>query len=442
MKKHWKLLSLTLFLFVLGGCDQITYVPTNSNADSQTTLLNSESAVTSTIDVETLALQATGAEMLFLPFLGGSSLTNLGLVLVDDATEPIIDDSVVNLDQYLGLISQFLDTDNGGLNVVVADSDREGYTYMATYTIQTLYDGVQTYTIYYNEILPIVEEPVTDDSVTEDPITDDSVTEDTDTEDPVTDETTTQPLSFHVHEPFTFEYDDEVVLAYIDALLVVGDSETALEGAYVQEGEDTVLNLYAYTDSDNYVKVNYVTEADGKQKFNFEVKSEGLLVSKAKISVDFQDGFKTVRLEFATETTLTTFSVVEETSLDGTTYKVRYAIVSDGSIVESGNILIFATVDSETGDTTYTYEVLPDGWLHSHQFDFEDHGHHGGQNQDSWKSGQSSTGNPHQGGHGGQGGRYGHDGAGDGVCDDEVTPDATTPDDTTPDTVDSTTSEL
>ncbi|MDD3477478.1 MAG: hypothetical protein PHP32_01200, partial [Candidatus Izemoplasmatales bacterium] len=102
MKKHWKLLSLTLFLFVLGGCDQITYVPTNSNADSQTTLLNSESAVTSTIDVETLALQATGAEMLFLPFLGGSSLTNLGLVLVDDATEPIIDDSVVNLDQYLG----------------------------------------------------------------------------------------------------------------------------------------------------------------------------------------------------------------------------------------------------------------------------------------------------------------------------------------------------
>ncbi|MGD9908980.1 MAG: hypothetical protein AB7U79_00070 [Candidatus Izemoplasmatales bacterium] len=356
MKKSITLGLFLVMLFLLVGCDQWNVTNTTT---SDYNVVDSESTATS------LALPAASLASLIGPFLNSTTSEALSFTTLGNTeeTDPVLND-VSELDKYLELIGQFLEEDNG-LTVTLLESDREDYTYMTTYAITTLYDGIQTFTLYYNETIPVV------DTTEDEPTTTD------------TQETTT--LSFNQKDDSFPVIDDESeeVTAYIDALLIDGENEILLDGAFVDNGTEQVLRLYAYTDHQNYVKLVVKTDTtDNVKKFNYVIVSEGITVSESKIFVETEDGNLHVKLELLSGTVYTKFNAVVEVEDSITKIKIRYEISDSDVVLESGHIKITATIDDLTGETIYDYQVLPDGFAHGYGYTYH-HQNHTKNEQDS-----------------------------------------------------------
>ncbi len=350
MKKLYLLATILTAIFVLVGCDQAAMVTT-----SEQPLIES-----STVSVEDFALQATSVNALLLSNLGSADLLSYTLLEGETTEEPVLGDEVSELDMYLELMAQFLDNDNG-LTVTLEDSDRAEYAFKVTYTISTLYDGLKTYILYYNQTTPVIEEPAADDSATEEPTTE---------EDPLI------TTSFGGnHDPFCIpftESNSEDVTAYIDGVLVDGDVETLLEGALIQTDTEEILRLYAYVDEGNFVRVSVQNDTeDQTRKFFYQVMEEGILVSESKIASFVEDGEIHIRLQMISGTTYTEFTATQETVDYITTIHVRYVVKLDGEVIESGNVHIVGTYDELTGETTFEYTVLPDGFAYSHKYEYK-----------------------------------------------------------------------
>lgn len=399
MKKIYLLLAVLTAAFVFIGCDQL-------NDSTSTQPLNESTSVT----VEELALQAASVNALLLP--NNSSAGLLGYTLLDESTDdPIIGDDVSELDMYLELMSQFLGNDNG-LSVTQETSDRLEFDYKVTYSITTLYEGLKIFTLYYNMTQPVADEATDDTPTTED-------------ETPTTEDGEVITTSFgQGHGQFRIpciEHDDEAITALIDGILVDGETETSLEGALIQNDTEEILRLYAYVDEDNFVRVSVKTDTeDQTKKFFYQVVENDILVSESKIRTSIEDGKIHIRLELFEGSMYTEFIARQETIDDVTRIHIRYQIVQDQVVLESGNVHIVGTYDELTGETTFEYNVLPDGFTNAHLYQFQHHcGPYGSQD----KEGNAYN----HGNDNGHGNKSGHRGGGmwnpdDGFNDDDTEP--------------------
>lgn len=356
MKKYFPYLMIVIAILFLGGCDVTTTSQTSPKeaAYSDSSVLPTETMMTA----NQLAIPVSSIQSLMIPYLYSSNPELLGYTLLDEGTteDPLLTDEVDELDKYLELVSQFLAEDNG-LTVSVSESNREDYSFMATYNLSTLYDGIKTYVLYYNESEPVVEVEPTDEPVIDEP----------------TNEEPTD-LSFkHPHE-FTFpcrENITENVVAVLDGLLVDGEKETTLEGALIQTESEEIVRLYAFKDKSNFVKLNVKTDLlDHSKSFLFLMVEDGLKISESKMKVSLEENETHVKLELLQEGTYTRFDATSST-LDGvTSIHIRYQIVSGNDVYESGNVIVTQSTDENTGEIIYDYVVLTDGFKKGNEFHY------------------------------------------------------------------------
>ncbi|MCU0104655.1 lipoprotein [Acholeplasma vituli] len=308
----------------------------------------------------------------------GSSQTSTTIQLTAASTleeEPITTDTDPVLEKYLAMMETFLNS-GAPIQANTTVSDREGYAFMTVYQVRDLLGGIVSYTIYFNEILPEVVE--------DEPIeTDEPEVETPETEAPLqSDEATIQSVRAqqrdrnHEHDGmFEDESDDEIVYE-LEGLLIVDDIEYRIVGRKEIEDDETEIKFVAFTDMDNFIRISYKTE-ENEQKFVLVQRVDGQVVQRTSIKVDSEDGESKVMLTYQTGTQIARYSFKE---VDNENYDIfiKYDIREAGSIVERGMIKIKITVDEETGETNYTYQVV--GERKGHTFEGEKgfgRNHHG-----------------------------------------------------------------
>lgn len=287
-------------------------------------------------DTELAAFQAISASTLLSANL--DSLSNVALPLSnveeEETEDPIVNDEVDQIDQYLWMMETYLG-DEGALAVTAQASDREGYTSMILFTTKTLAGEEITYTLYFNEI-EIVEE-----------------------EEETTEET---PLAQGMQPQDKFRFqdpEDANIVSGLEGLLVIGEAEFNLEGKKVVAENREIMILRAYTDEDNHVAVRYMSGEDGDKAFFYTIVVNGELVSRTAVKVFVNGDRIRTSLQFVEGNARGFYQFAIETVDNVSRIHIVYN-VTDGEVQEKGNIWIVATFDPETELTTYEYRVLPD----------------------------------------------------------------------------------
>ncbi len=403
--------KLFIALFTIGVA--LTFVACNATTEATTTSLDdiaTEESISFDSTDQVFILEAlSAATILDYSDIALLASTTLGDITSEPVTteEPvttdediIVDDQIDEIDQYLEMIENFLG-ENDALAVQALVSDRDEWDYLISFTTRNILGDDIVYFMYYNETLFVSEDEITtEEPTTEVPTTEVPTTEEPTTEVPTTEEPTTD-LSYTVlndmgERNFFFEDEDDNEVVYLLTGLVISDGiEYNVEGKRViEDNGDEIMRLRSFIDRDNYVKVSYMLDADDNtEKFFFEVVTDGVLVSSSKVKVMEEEGELKVFLEMATATEASryVFKVYDE---DGTTiYQIRYDIKVEGEVVESGIIHIYATVDEETGDIIYTYQVLTDMMM--------DGEHHAGdmENQHQYQEEHKHENREHRGDH-------------------------------------------
>jgi len=310
------------------------------------------------------------------------------------------EEEVDELDYYVEVIETFLGNDQ--LEVESQNSDDENYDYMIVYTTYNLNQEAVAYTLYYNVIVldeESTEEPTTEEGTTEEPTTEEGTTEEGTTEEPTTEEatteeatteepttSTTQPLAFGDNErehPFRFnDEDDEYVTQLIQGVLLFGDLSYEVEGKILVMDGKEITRLRSFIDEDNFVLVNYQKddrEVD-KEKFFFQMVEAGQVVSRSRMMIFENDNMQHVQLEMieGEDYARYQFHIRER---DNVTYiHINYRIETSEETSE-GHVRLIKTIDSETGEVIYEYNVQPNqGQGSSHR---KNHGRpdHAGQSQ-------------------------------------------------------------
>lgn len=287
-------------------------------------------------DTELAAFQAISASTLLSANL--DSLSNVALPLSnveeEETEDPIVNDEVDQIDQYLWMMETYLG-DKGALAVTAQASDREGYTSMILFTTKTLAGEEVTYTLYFNEI-EIVEE-----------------------EEEPTEET---PLAQGMQPQNKFRFqdpEDANIVSGLEGLLVIGEAEFNLEGKKVVSENREIMILRAYTDEDNHVAVRYMSGEDGDKAFFYTIVVNGELVSRTAVKVFVNGDRIRTSLQFVEGNAKGFYHFAIETVDNVSRIHIVYN-VTDGEVQEKGNIWIVATYDPETELTTYEYRVVAD----------------------------------------------------------------------------------
>jgi hypothetical protein len=294
-------------------------------------------------DADLYSFQAVTASTL----LSETFASALALPLADETEEqPVVEEEIDVLDKYLAMMETYLG-ETGALSVEPLVSDRPEYQVMIVFTTKTLAGESIVYTLYWNETPFVEEDPI----VTEDP--------EADPEQPTT-ETQNQafggrPEGFRFQDP-----EDENVTALLEGLLVIGETEVALEGKTIVNGDVTVTLLRAYIDEANHVAVRYMSGEDGDKQFFYTVVENGRLVNRTAVKVMNQDGKVFTQLMFLEGEARGRYNFSIETVENVTTIHINYLLSEGTGRPEQGNILITATYDEATGLTSYEYVVRPD----------------------------------------------------------------------------------
>lgn len=288
-------------------------------------------------DADLYSFQAVTASTL----LSESFASALALPLADETEEePVVEEEIDVLDKYLAMMETYLG-ETGALTVEPLVSDRPEYQVMIVFTTKTLAGESIVYTLYWNETPFVEEEP------------------ETDPEQPTT-QTQNQafggrPEGFRFQDP-----EDENVTALLEGLLVIGETEIALEGKTIVNGEVTVTLLRAYIDEANHVAVRYMSGEDGDKQFFYTVVENGRLVNRTAVKVMNQNGKVFTQLMFLEGEARGRYNFSIETVDNVTTIHINYMLSEGTGRPEQGNILITATYDEATGLTSYEYVVRPD----------------------------------------------------------------------------------
>ncbi len=275
-----------------------------------------------------------------------------------DGEEDVIVEEIDDIDQYLDMIENFLG-DNQALSVEQLTSDRDEWDNLISYSTVDLLGNDIVYYLYFNETEFVNEDPGNTDVTTTEAIT---TEEETTTEETTTEAQTTQPLAETSpgERNFFFEdEDDDEVVYLMTGVIVYGETEYQVEGKrVVEDNGDEIFIMRSFVDRENFVKAMYRVDAeDNKEKFFFEVVSEGIVITRSRVMVIEEDGKLIVNLNLVegSNSGRYFFRIMEEA--DQTIIHIRYDVTIDG-VKESGNIHVFATEDSETGEIVYTYRVL------------------------------------------------------------------------------------
>jgi hypothetical protein len=295
------------------------------------------------------------------------------------------EDEVDEIDYYVEMIETFLGNDQ--LEVESQDSDDENYDYMIVYTTYNLNQEAITYTLYYNVLVldeESTEEPTTEDATTEEATTEEPTTEEATTEEPAT--SGTEPLAFGDDErehPFRFnDEDDEYVTQVIQGVLLFGDLSYEVEGKILVKDGKEITRLRSFIDEDNFVLVNYQKddrEVD-KEKFFFQMVEAGQVVSRSRMMIFKNENMQHVQLEMIEGEEYARYQFHIRERDDVTYIHINYRIETSEETSE-GHVRLIKTIDTETGEVIYEYNVQPNqGQESSHR---KNHGRpdHAGQSQ-------------------------------------------------------------
>jgi len=269
--------------------------------------------------------------------------------------EPVAEEPATETDEVLARYLQLVETylSNEAITAQATTSDRPEFETMLVYTSKDMLGDTRTFIVYYNEV--VFEEPVTEEPIE---------TNDYDDQD--------QDRDHDRDEDFEDEYNDEIETE-LTGLIVIDGVEYELVGRKETEENETEYKFIAYIDQDNFIRISYESdEEDGEQKFRFTQVSEGILVYETKIKLEVEDDEFEVMLTYKTETSYSKFmfKASDEASYD---IMVKYEIIEDGQLVESGHAKIYIIVDETTGETSYEYDLLgtKSGREHQHHNGFD-----------------------------------------------------------------------
>ena len=364
---NMKKLFATLFLALAG-----TLVLSGCSLSGEKTVIRSEE------DVFNYALLSAADLISQTPNQATFSIMETETPVEEPVTEePVTDEPVAEtpaeetdevLARYLQLVETYLSND--AITAEATTSDRPEFETMLVYTSKDMLGGTRTFVVYFNQVdteEPVAEEPVTEEPVTEEPVTEEPVAEEPVTEEPVAEEPETE-------EPNDdFEEAENEVEYELTGLIVIDGVEYELVGRKEIEDGEEEYKFIAYIDQDNFIRISYESdEEDGEQKFRFTQVSDGVLVYETKIKLEVEDNEFKVMLTYKTEDSYSKFMFKEsdEASFD---IMVKYEIIEDGQLVESGHAKIYIMINEETGETTYEYDVLGSrsGREHEHHNGFD-----------------------------------------------------------------------
>lgn len=232
------------------------------------------------------------------------------------------------LERYLQLVETYLSND--AIKAEATTSDRPEFETMLVYTSKDMLGDVRTFVVYYNQVdaeEPVAEEPTDDD----------------------------------------FEIENNEIEYELTGLIVIDGIEYELVGRKEIEDGEAEYKFIAYINQDNFIRISYESdEEDGEQKFRFTQVTDGVLVYETKIKLEVEDNEFKVMLTYKTENSYSRFmfKASDEASYD---IMVKYEIIEDGQLVESGHAKIYIIVNEETGETTYEYDLLGSRAGHEHQ---------------------------------------------------------------------------
>jgi hypothetical protein len=413
------LLGITLSLSIIG-------------CSTQAPLTTEEGLELSSVDEETIALQAVSSSMLL-----SYSSNPVSEISMPAESDILGEDEVDNIDYYVEMVEAFLGNDQ--LTVESQTSDLAEYDFMVVYTTYNLQQEAVEYKLYYNvfslideeettteevtteevvteapttEVVTeepttevVTEEPTTEvvteapttEVVTEEPTTEvvtdaptteavtDAPTTEVVTEEPTTEAVTEAPTTEVVTEaptteavteepttatelafndqrdPSEFNFrdeDDAYVVQGVEGLLIIGDVTYEIEGKVLEVEGRQILRLRSYIDENNLVLVNYQTddrEVD-KEKFFFQVVEDGQVVSRSRVMLFENDQIQHVQLEFINGDDYERYQFHMRTEGDVTYIHIDYVIDTE-ALEDNGHIRLTKTVDSETGEATYSYTV-------------------------------------------------------------------------------------
>ena len=347
-----KKLFATLFLALAG-----TLVLSGCSLSGEKTVIRSEE------DVFNYALLSAADLISQTPNQTTFSIMETETPVEEPVTEePVTDEPVAEtpaeetdevLARYLQLVETYLSND--AITAEATTSDRPEFETMLVYTSKDMLGGTRTFVVYFNQV--DTEEPVTEEPVTEEPVTEEPVAEEPVTEEPNDD----------------FEEAENEVEYELTGLIVIDGVEYELVGRKEIEDGEEEYKFIAYIDQDNFIRISYESdEEDGEQKFRFTQVTDGVLVYETKIKLEVEDNEFKVMLTYKTENSYSKFMFKEsdEASFD---IMVKYEIIEDGQLVESGHAKIYIMINEETGETTYEYDVLGSrsGREHEHHNGFD-----------------------------------------------------------------------
>jgi len=332
-------------------------------------------------DEQVITLQAISSSLLLSYEQGGTEEMSM---MMDELN--LNEEDINDIDKYVEIVEAFLGNDQ--LEVETGESELEEFDYKVIYRTYTLNQDSVFYTLHYN-LIDLEEEttepPVTtEEETTEAPVTTEEETteapvtseEEITTETPVTTEeaateTTTQAPTTNLSEttedhrpddcPFMFEdEDDDMVVQGIVGQLEVGERVFDIEGKVLNVNGKEIIRLRSYIDEDNFVLVNYQTddrEVD-KEKFFFQMVEEGVVVNRSRIMLFENENMQHVQLEFINGDNYERYQFHIRERNDVTYIHINYRVETEDQ-TDQGNIRLTKTIDPETGEAIYEYNVTP-----------------------------------------------------------------------------------
>lgn len=295
-------------------------------------------------DEQVLAIQAVSSSML-LSYNEGTVEEMANGMNPTDFSE----DDINDLDYYVEMIETFLGNDQ--LEVETTQSDNEDYEYMIVYTTLGISQEAMEFKLYYN--VYTIDEPITDEPTTEDSVTDE----------PTTVAPATEPLAFNPDRQPSMRFedeDDEFVEELIQGIMIIGDLTYEVEGKILNVNGKEITRIRSFIDEENFVLVNYQiddTEVD-KEKFFYQMVKDGQVVSRSKVMIFENDHMQHVQLEMIEGDEYARYQFhLRENS--GVTYiHINYRIETNDEVSE-GNIRLTKSIDPETNEVIYAYQVTP-----------------------------------------------------------------------------------
>ena len=245
----------------------------------------------------------------------------LSYQLLEEGTEdpvneedPIVEDEPANedpllatIDPYIGLVEQFLGT-NDGLDVFVEASPLEDYALMMTFQTNGLKGETQTYVIHYNMTI-------------------------------------------------TDEEDDETEFS-LEGIMIMDGITYFLTGEREVEADEESIEFIAKLDDDNYVESEYSVESD-EIEFEIKVVLNGEIVSETKIEIEYEEDETKIELEFLSGDAKGTYEFTYELEDGEPVLKIEFDVEIDGTHTK-GEIVVSIIVDPVTGETSYVLFVDPE----------------------------------------------------------------------------------